>query len=90
VIGFSLAIVMVNSATLVRGPKHVEARQDHGVDGRVARELLDGIDTTTRVGLRDRTLDSVMTFAFARIRRGRRYPHRGLFTRKQMLVSASA
>ena len=32
-----------------------------------ARELLDSIDTTTLVGLRDRALISVMTFAFARI-----------------------
>jgi hypothetical protein len=32
-----------------------------------ARELLDSIDTTTLVGLRDRALISVMVFAFARI-----------------------
>ena len=32
-----------------------------------ARELLDSIDTSTVVGLRDRALISVMTFAFARI-----------------------
>ena len=32
-----------------------------------ARELLDSIDITTLVGLRDRALISVMTFAFARI-----------------------
>ena len=32
-----------------------------------ARELLDSIDTSTLVGLRDRALISVMTFAFARI-----------------------
>lgn len=31
------------------------------------RALLDSIDTTTVVGLRDRALISVMTFAFARI-----------------------
>jgi hypothetical protein len=31
------------------------------------RELLDSIDTSTVVGLRDRALISVMTFAFARI-----------------------
>ena len=32
-----------------------------------ARKLLDSIDTSTLVGLRDRALISVMTFAFARI-----------------------
>jgi integrase len=32
-----------------------------------ARQLLDSIDTTTVVGLRDRALISVMTYAFARI-----------------------
>ena len=33
----------------------------------MARALLDSIDTSTLVGLRDRALISVMTFAFARI-----------------------
>ena len=32
-----------------------------------ARRLLDSIDTTTVVGLRDRALIGVMTYAFARI-----------------------
>ena len=32
-----------------------------------ARQLLDSIDTTTLVGLRDRALIGVMTFAFAHI-----------------------
>jgi site-specific recombinase XerC len=35
--------------------------------GEQARELLDSIDTSTLVGLRDRALISVTTFAFARI-----------------------
>jgi len=35
--------------------------------GDQARELLDSIDTSTVVGLRDRAVISVMTFAFARI-----------------------
>ncbi len=37
------------------------------LDAEQARLLLDSIDTTTVVGLRDRALISVMTFAFARI-----------------------
>jgi len=35
--------------------------------GEQARALLDSIDTSTVVGLRDRALMSIMTFAFARI-----------------------
>ncbi len=37
------------------------------LSGEQARELLDSIDVSTLVGLRDRALISVMTFAFARI-----------------------
>ena len=37
------------------------------LDAEQARLLLDSIDTSTVVGLRDRALISVMTFAFARI-----------------------
>jgi integrase len=37
------------------------------LDADQARKLLDSIDTSTLVGLRDRALISVMTFAFARI-----------------------
>jgi site-specific recombinase XerC len=37
------------------------------LDADQARKLLDSIDTSTVVGLRDRALISVMTFAFARI-----------------------
>ena len=37
------------------------------ITGEEARELLDSIDTSTLVGLRDRALISVKTFTFARI-----------------------
>jgi hypothetical protein len=37
-----------------------------GKVGAVARQLLDSIDTTTLVGLRDRAMIGVMAFAFAR------------------------
>src|SRR4029077_21102308 len=37
------------------------------LSGEQARTLLDSIDTSTVVGLRDRALISIMTFAFARI-----------------------
>jgi site-specific recombinase XerD len=61
-------VVAVNPATSVHGPKHVVKRGKTTVlTVEQARELLDSIDTTTLVGLRDRALISVMTFAFARI-----------------------
>ena len=61
-------VVATNPAHAVHGPKHVVKRGKTTVlTAEQARELLDSIDTTTLVGLRDRALISVMTFAFARI-----------------------
>jgi site-specific recombinase XerD len=61
-------VLATNPAHAVRGPKHVVKRGKTSVlTGEQARELLDGIDTSTVVGLRDRALISVMTFAFARV-----------------------
>jgi site-specific recombinase XerD len=61
-------VVMINPATSVHGPKHVVKRGKTPVlTAEQARQLLDSIDTTTLVGLRDRALISVMTFSFARI-----------------------
>jgi integrase/recombinase XerD len=52
----------------VRGPKHaVKAGKTTVLTGKQARELLDGVNISTVVGLRDRALIAVMTFAFARI-----------------------
>ena len=61
-------IVATNPAHSVHGPKHVVKRGKTTVlTAEQTRELLDSIDTSTLVGLRDRALISVMTFAFARI-----------------------
>jgi site-specific recombinase XerC len=61
-------VVAANPSHSVRGPKHVVHRGKTSVlTGDQARTLLDSIDTTTLVGLRDRALISVMTYAFARI-----------------------
>ncbi len=61
-------VVAVNPATSVHGPKHVVKRGKTTVlTAEQARELLDSIEVSTLVGLRDRALISVMTFAFARI-----------------------
>jgi integrase/recombinase XerD len=64
-------ILATNPAHAVRGPKHVVKRGKTPVlTGEQARTLLDSIDTSTVVGLRDRALMSIMTFAFARIGAG--------------------
>jgi integrase/recombinase XerD len=61
-------ILAINPAHAVCGPKHVVKRGKTPVlSGEQARTLLDSIDTSTVVGLRDRALISIMTFAFARI-----------------------
>jgi len=61
-------IVAVNPATSVRGPKHVVRRGKTSVlAADEARALLDSIDITTLVGLRDRALIALLTFSFARI-----------------------
>jgi site-specific recombinase XerC len=61
-------VLTVNPAHAVRGPKHVVKRGKAPVlAADQARELLDSIDTSTLVGLRDRALIGVMTYAFARI-----------------------
>jgi site-specific recombinase XerD len=61
-------ILATNPAHAVRGPKHVVKRGKTPVlSADQARALIDSIDTSTVVGLRDRALIGVMTYAFARI-----------------------
>jgi hypothetical protein len=61
-------VLATNPAHAVRGPKHVVKRGKTPVlTSDQARALLEGIDTSTLVGLRDRALIGVMTYAFARI-----------------------
>lgn len=57
-----------NPATSVRGPKHVVKRGKTPVlTADEARMLLDSIDTSTVIGLRDRALIGVMVYSFARV-----------------------
>src|SRR5271168_5137584 len=61
-------VVATNPAHAVRGPKHVvKTGKTTVLTSEQARELLDSMDVSTLVGLRDRALIAVMTFAFARI-----------------------
>jgi site-specific recombinase XerC len=61
-------VLAVNPAHAVRGPKHVVRRGKTPVlTEEQARRLLDSINTSTVVGLRDRALIGVMIYSFARI-----------------------
>lgn len=61
-------IVAFNPAASVKGPKHVVKKGKTPVlDATEARQLLDAIETSTVMGLRDRALIGVMVFSFARI-----------------------
>jgi site-specific recombinase XerD len=60
--------VATNPAHAVRGPKHVVKRGKTPVlTAGEARQLLDSIDISTVVGLRDRALIALMAFSFARV-----------------------
>src|SRR6202795_1227929 len=57
-----------NPAASVRGPSHTARQGKTAVlDASEARQLLDSIDVTTPIGLRDRALIALMVFSFARI-----------------------
>ena len=61
-------IVPYNPAASVRGPRHTTKKGKTPVlDATEARQLLDSIDVTTPIGLRDRALIALMVFSFARI-----------------------
>jgi integrase len=61
-------IMPINPAAAVRGPRHVVRRGKTPVlDPTEARQLLDAIDTTAVIGLRDRALIGLMVYSFARI-----------------------
>ena len=60
-------ILPFNPASAVRGPKHVVKRGKTPVLAPdEARQLLDSIDLSTPVGLRDRALIGLMVYTFAR------------------------
>jgi len=61
-------VVPVNPAASVRGPSHsVKRGKTPVLDPHEARQLLDAIDVSTSVGLRDRALIGLMVYSFARI-----------------------
>jgi site-specific recombinase XerD len=61
-------VIALNPAHSVRGPKHVVKRGKTPVlTPAEARKLLDSIDVSNVVGLRDRALIGLMTYSFARV-----------------------
>ena len=61
-------VVPMNPAASVRGPKHVvRVGKTPVLTADQARQLLDSIDTSTIIGLRDRALLGVMCYTFARV-----------------------
>ncbi len=61
-------VMPVNPAASVRGPSHsVKRGKTPVLDPSEARALLDNIDVTTPVGLRDRALIGLMVYSFARV-----------------------
>ena len=61
-------VVPHNPAASVRGPSHTTRKGKTPVlDAAEARQLLDRIDVSTPVGLRDRALIALMVFSFARV-----------------------
>jgi integrase/recombinase XerD len=61
-------VIPSNPAHAVRGPRHSVSKGATAViSSAEARELLDSMDATTVVGLRDRAIVAVMAFTFARV-----------------------
>jgi site-specific recombinase XerD len=79
-------VVPLNPAASVRGPPHVvKAGKTRVLAPDEARALIDSIDTTTRVGLRDRALIGLMVFSFARIGAALGMKVEDVFTRDRRL-----
>jgi site-specific recombinase XerC len=84
-------VVEINPAAAVRGPKpkHVKKGKTPILEADEARQLIDGINVSTPVGLRDRALIAMLIYTFARgSRRGDWHQHRGLLRPGSPLVGA--
>lgn len=61
-------ILLMNPAAAVRGPKYViKTGKTPVLTALETRQLIDAIDTSMPIGLRDRALIGVMVFSFARV-----------------------
>jgi integrase len=79
-------VVPVNPAVSVRGPSHVVRQGKTPVlEADEARALLDSIDVSRPIGLRDRALIALMVFSFARIGAALGMKVEDLFTQNRRL-----
>ncbi len=61
-------VVEINPAAAVRGPKHVVRKGKTPIlEGDEARQLIESINVSTPVGLRDRALIALLLYTFARV-----------------------
>ena len=61
-------VVPTNPASSVRGPKHsVKKGKTPILSAEETRQLLDSIDVSTAIGLRDRAIIAAMVYSFARV-----------------------
>jgi site-specific recombinase XerD len=61
-------VIRMNPASSVKGPKHVVKKgKTHVLSTEDARHLLESIDASTLIGLRDRALIATMVYSFARV-----------------------
>jgi site-specific recombinase XerC len=59
-------VVELNPAAAVRGPKHVVKKGKTPIlEADEARQLIESIDVSTPVGLRDRALIALLIYTFA-------------------------
>jgi site-specific recombinase XerD len=79
-------VVPFNPAGSVRGPKHsVRGGKTPVLGPAEARELIDSIDVSTPVGLRDRALIALMAYSFARVGAGLDMKVEDVFVQKRRL-----
>jgi site-specific recombinase XerD len=77
-------VVAVNPASPVRGPKYsVKKGKTAVLSAEEARKLLDSIDPSSHVGLRDRALIALMVYTFARIGAALKMKVEDVYTQKR-------
>ena len=79
-------VVPINPAASVRGPAHsMRKGKTPALDPAEARLLLDSIDVTSQIGLRDRALIALMVYSFGRIGAALAMRVEDVFTQKRRL-----
>lgn len=77
-------VIAVNPASPVRGPKHsVRKGKTAVLSAEEARKLLDSIDPSSHVGLRDRALVALMVYTFSRIGAALKMKVEDVYTQKR-------